>query len=148
MDWPTLIRRYVWDEEKTPYLVGSSRLTGAQARSELFAYAFLLAILAAVVAAAALLGYGRTGTLAVPGVALYAVSVLAAAILLGTTAPPAAAWYCATAPVALWLAALGGVFRPGMPVGERLLLAVASALWLAYAVRVIRIAGQLHRRPG
>jgi hypothetical protein len=78
-------------------------------------------------------------------VAVYAVTILVGAVLLGTTGPPAAAWYCATAPVALWLAALGGVVRPGMGPGERLALAVASALWLAYAVRVTRIASRLHR---
>lgn len=145
MDWPTLVRRYVWDEQKTPYLVHPRHLTATQARSELFAYAFLVAVLAAVVTVVALLGQGRVGGLASPGVALYAATILLAAIVLGTAARPAAAWYCATAPVAVWLAALAGAFRPGMSPGERLVLAVASALWLAYAVRVVRVAGRLQR---
>jgi hypothetical protein len=146
VDWPGLVRRYVWDEEKTPYLVRAERLTGAQARSELFVYAFLLAILASVVSVVAVLGQDRAGTLATPVVALYAATILVGAIVLGTAGSPAAAWYCATAPVAAWLAALTGAFRPGMEMGERLVLAVASALWMAYAVRVVRIARRLHRR--
>jgi len=147
VDWPSLVRRYVWDEEKTPYLVRSERLTPAQARSELFVYAFLLAILASVVTVVATLGQGRTGALASPASALYAVTILLGAIVLGTTATPAAAWYCATAPAATWLAAVFGAFRPGMEVGERLVVAVTGALWMAYAVRVVRIARRLHQ-PG
>lgn len=145
MDWPTLVRRYVWDEEKTPYLVPAPRLTTAQARSELFVYAFLIAILASVVSVVTVLGRGEGGSPASLMVAVYAATVLLAAIVLGAAARPAAAWYCATAPMALWLAALAGVFRPGMSAGERLALAIASALWLAYAVRVVRVAGRLQR---
>lgn len=146
MDWPTLVRRYVWDAERTPYLVRSHRLTSAQARSELFIYAFLLALAAAVVAAAAAVGRGPGGAPASPAAALYAVTILGAAIALGAAGHPSAAWYCATAPLATALAALTGTVRPGMETGERLALAVASALWTVYAIRVVRIARRLHER--
>ena len=145
MDWPGLVRRYVWDEERTPYLVRPERLTGAQARNELFVYGFLLATLAAVMTAAALLGHGRGGWLAGPVVPLYGAILLLAAIGIGVTGHPAAAWFCATAPALSWLAALTGDLRPGMTGGERLAVALASVLWLAYAVRVIRIARRLRR---
>jgi hypothetical protein len=146
VNWPSLVRRYVWDEERTPYLVRVDRLTGGQARNELFVYAFLLATLAAVVAAVAVLGDGRTGLLTAPGVSLYAVMLLLAAIALGAAGYPAAAWFCLTAPAALWLTASTGLLRPGMEGGERLVIAIASALWLGYATRVVRIARRLHPR--
>lgn len=134
----------MWDEERTPFLVRPERLTGPQARNELFAYAFLLAILAAVVAAVAVLGGGRAGVLAAPGVSLYAVGLLVAAIALGAAGYPVAAWYCLTAPAAMWGAAVTGLLRPGMEGTERLVIAIASVLWLGYAVRVVRIARRLH----
>ena len=146
MDWPSLVRKYVWDEERTPYLVRSDRLTPAQARSELFVYAFLLAVLASLVAAMTAAGQGRGGTLGSPGVALYAVTILLAAVVLGTTGRPLAAGYCATAPVAVGVAALAGVLRPGMLGGEAVVLAALSLLWLGYAARVTRIALGLRGR--
>lgn len=146
MDWPGLVRKYVWDEEKTPYLVRSDRLTPAQARSELFVYALLLGILAALMAVAAAGGDARLGPLASLGVALYALSILVAAIVLGVSGHPAAAAYCATAPLALGLGALAGLLRPGMAGAERMLLAGLSVVWLGYAARVVRIARRLHRR--
>lgn len=144
MDWPTLVKRYVWDEERTPYLVRSERLTRAQARSELFVYAFFLAVLASVVTVLAALGQGRAEPLASPLVALYAVTIVLAAIGLGVTGHPAAASYCATAPLAVGLGALAGVLRPGMAGGEMIMLAGACALWLGYAARVVRVARRLY----
>ena len=146
MDWPGLVRKYVWDEEKTPHLVRADRLTPAQARSELFVYAFLLAILAAAVTLIAVLGRGRGGALGSPAVALYAVTVLVAAVSLWLRGQPAAALYCATAPLATGAAALAGVLRPDMAGSERLVVAAASGLWLGYAARIIRVARRLHGR--
>lgn len=143
MDWPSLVRKYVWNEEKTPYLVRSDHLTPGQVRSELFVYAFLLAILASVVALVGAAGDSRVGPLASPAVALYALTILAGAIVLGVSGHPAAAAYCATAPVAMGLGALLGVLRPGMAGGEMVFLAALSVLWLGYAARVVRITHRL-----
>ena len=144
MDWPGLVRKYVWDDEKTPYLVRSDRLRPGQARSELFVYAFLLAILAAVIVVVAAAGDGRVSPLASPEVALYALTILAAAIVLGVSGHPVAAAYCATAPVAVGLGALAGVLRPDMGGAETLVLAALSVLWLGYAARIVRVARRLH----
>lgn len=146
MDWPGLVRKYVWDEERTPYFVRSDRLTPGQARSELFAYAFLLGILASVVVVLAVAGAERVGALASSEVALYAVTILLGVMVLGATGHPAAAQYCATAPLALGLGALTGALRPSMAGGEMAALALVSLLWLGYAARVVRIARRLHRR--
>lgn len=137
MGWPDFVRRYVWDPERTPYLVRPERLTARQARSELFAYAFLLAVVAAVAVVLAL--GGRAGPLGEP-LALYAASVAAAAVALGATGRPGAAAWCATAPLVVAAAALVGVLRPEMGAGERVVLGAAGLLWLGYAARVVRIA--------
>jgi FtsH-binding integral membrane protein len=144
VDWPGLVRKYVWDEQRTPYLVRADRLTPGQARSELFVYAFLLAVLAAVVALVA--AAGRAGAPGSPLATLYALTLLAGAVALGVTGHPAAAAYCATAPVAMGLGALAGVLRPDMAGGERVILMALSGCWLGYAARVVRIALRLSGR--
>ncbi|MGH7278713.1 MAG: hypothetical protein ACREJG_08490 [Candidatus Rokuibacteriota bacterium] len=146
MDWPSLVKKYVWDEQRTPYFVAVDRLTPAQARSELFVYAFCLAILSAVVAAVAVIADDRRGAIASPVVALYALILLAGAIVLAVSGHPVAAGYCATAPVVVGLAAALGVLRPDMAGGERVLLTALSVAWLGYAARVVRIARRLHDR--
>ena len=146
MDWPGLVKRYVWDDDRTPYFARAGRLTPTQARSELFIYAFLLAVLSSLVTVIAAVGEGRAGVLGSPAIAVYAATVLVAAILLGVTGHPLAAGYCATAPVAVGLAALAGVLRPGMMAGEQVVLTGLSLLWLGYAARVVRIARRLHGR--
>jgi hypothetical protein len=139
VDWPSLVRKYVWDAEKTPYLVPSDRLTPRQIRNELFVYAFLLAMLAAVVLVVAAADGHRPGLLASPAVAAYALTLLAAAIGLGATGHPVAAGYCATAPLAMSLGAVLGLLRPAMTGAEIVGLAALGALWLAYAARVVRM---------
>ncbi len=142
LDWPGLVRKYVWDADRTPYFVGADRLTASQARSELFTYAFLLICLALGVMLIAGFGLGssRPGALGSPAAALYALTVAGAAAALSLRAHPLAALYCATAPLTLLLGILVDGIRPGMGVGEQRVLALFSALWLLYAVRVVRIA--------
>lgn len=146
MDWPGLVRRYVWHEERTPYFVRPERLTPGQARSELFVYGLFLATLASVVAVVSLLDRAGASALAPPGAALYAVTLVLAAIVLGTSGQPLAAWFCATAPLLLELGILSGTLRPGVSVNERITLLTLGALWLAYALRVVRVAARLQAR--
>jgi hypothetical protein len=146
LDWPGLVRRYVWHEERTPYLIRPERLTPGQARSELFVYGVLLAAGASVVAVVSALDRTGAGALALPGLALYAVTLALGAIVLGANGHPLAAWFCATAPLVLELGILAGALRPGMSTNERITLLTLGALWLAYALRVVRIARRLHPR--
>jgi hypothetical protein len=145
LDWVGLVRRYVWHEERTPYLLRPDRLTRAQARSELFVYAFLLATLSSVVAVAAVSGRLWDRPLG-PAIAIYSGTLAAGAVALGVTWHPLAARYCLTAPLMLALAALAGVARPGMGPGERLVVGALAGLWLAYALRAVRISRSLAGR--
>jgi hypothetical protein len=138
VDWPAFVRKYVWDEQKTPYLVRASGLTPAQARHELFAYGFLLGTGAGLVVA--LWAGGTPGALGLPLVGPYAASVAVAAIALGATRHPAAAMYCATAPVVLGVGALAVDIRPGIGTGETLLLVLFAGLWFRYALRSVTAA--------
>ena len=138
LDWENLVKRYVFDDAKTPYFVAVGRLNRAQARSELFVYTLFLTVLLGVIGVAALspaLPHGRT-----PGVSLYALAAAGTAVVFGFTKHLAAAAFCATAPVAalLYFAIYG--FHAELETGDRIVMVAVVLLWLVYSWRVLRIA--------
>jgi hypothetical protein len=138
LDWENLFKRYVFDDAKTPYFVAVARLNRAQARSELFAYTLFLSVLLGVIGVVALSpALPHRGALGVP---LYAFAGVGAAVVFGFTKHLAAAAFCATAPVAalLYFAIYG--FHSDLATGDRAVMVVIVLLWLAYSMRVLRIA--------
>lgn len=138
LDWEKLVKRYVWHDERTPYLTRVARLSPRQARYEIFAYAVFMVVLFGVLALAALSPRApHAGAGIVP---LYAFSVLCAAVVLGATRHLAAALWCALAP--LGALAYFGVFgfHPGLEAADRAVLVVFVLAWLAYGARVVAIA--------
>lgn len=138
LDWENLFKRYVIDDEKTPYFTAVARLTRRQARYELFAYCLLTGVLYAMVGLASLSSGLPHG--AAIGVPLYAFSLLLAALLLGLTRHPHAAAYCATGPVAALLYFLQFGFHPNVGDGDKVLIVVLLLLWARYNFRVLAIA--------
>ena len=137
LDWESLVRRYVYNPAKTPYFTAVSRLNRGQARSELFVYTLLLAVLTGAIGVAALSpAMPHGGAIGVP---IYSFAVAVAAITLGLTRHVAAAAFCATAPVAALLYFVLYGFQPGLGTGDRLLLVVIVLLWLRYSWRVLQI---------
>jgi hypothetical protein len=131
-------RKYVWDDERTPYLVPVRRMTRRQAEYELLAYATLTAVLFAVVALAALserLPHGGA-----QAVSLFAFTQLCAALLLGTTRSAWAALYCSSAPLGalLYFGVFG--FHPVLGTADKVLLVAAMVLWVAYCGRLLAVA--------
>lgn len=136
--WEKAFKRYVIDDEKTPYFTAVARLTRRQARYELFAYCLLSGVLYAMVGLAALSsGLPHGGAVGVP---LYAFGLLLAAILLGLTRHPHAAAFCATGPVAALLYFWRFGFHPDSAGGDKVLIVVLLLLWLRYNFRVVAIA--------
>lgn len=138
LDWESLVKRYVYNDAKTPYFTAVRRLNRGQARSELFVYTLFLVVLMGVIGIAALspaLPHG--GAVGVPA---YAFAVVLAAVVLGLTKHVATAAFCATAPLAalLYFALYG--FQPDLGTADRILLVVIVLLWLLYSWRTLRIA--------
>jgi len=138
LDWEKLVRRYVWNDERTPYLTRVAKLTRTQAQYELFGYALLVGVLFAALSVAALSSELPHGDAA--GVSLYAFTVCCAAVLLGATRHPWAALWCAGAPLGLlaYFAIWG--FHPGLETGDKALLVAAVLGWLLYSPRVVAVA--------
>ncbi|HEV3009902.1 MAG TPA: hypothetical protein VGX52_12780 [Burkholderiales bacterium] len=137
-DWEKLVKRYVWNDERTPYFTRVANLSRRQAHYELFGYALFVGVLSGVLSVAALssaLPHGDS-----PAVSLYAFTVCCAAILLGATRHPWAALWSAGAP----LAALGYFvlygFHPVLGTPDKILVVAAMLLWLVYAPRVVAVA--------
>jgi hypothetical protein len=130
LDWEKLVKRYVWHDERTPYFTRVARLTRRQAHYEIFAYALFMGVLFGVISIVTLPSW----------ISLYAFSVCCAAILLGTTRHPAAALWCALAPLAaLGYFALYG-FHPGLEIADKVLLTAVVLAGLLYSPRVVAVA--------
>ena len=136
MSWEKYIKRYVWDDQRTPYLTPVARLTRIQADHELFAYTVFLAFLFVIIAVLASLGRLGGGARLV---ALYAFSVIVATAVLGWAKQPAAAWYLLVAPVmALLFLALTGI-HPRLATIDHLVVLGVLLLWLRYGWRVVEL---------
>ncbi len=102
MSWDKFVKRYVWDDTKTPYFVRVAKLTKVQAGYEIFSYSLFLAVLFAVISIASLSDQAPQGRSDV--VSIYAFCVVCGAIVLAMTKSSAAAHVCASAPLAARLA--------------------------------------------
>ena len=138
LNWEKLFKRYVWHDERTPYLTRVANLTRSQAQYELFGYSLIMAVLFAALSVASLsraLPHGDTA-----GVSIYAFTVCCAAVLLGATRHPWAAMWCAGAPLAVlaYFAVWG--FHPGHEFADKAVLVAGVIAWLLYSRRVVAVA--------
>jgi hypothetical protein len=137
MDWEKQFKKYVWDDDKTPYFTPVSRLNRRQASNEIYIYTLFIGTLFCVIALLANTGalpHGRSFA-----VALYAFSMVCAAIVLGFTKHLLAAWYCGLAPVAALVYFYVFGFHPSSGAIDHVVILVIVALWLRYSWRVIGI---------
>jgi hypothetical protein len=144
LDWEKLFKRYVWHDERTPYLTRVSNLTRVQAQYEIFGYALFMGLLSGILSLVTLspaLPHG--GATIVP---VYAFTVCCAAAILGFTRHPWAACWCALAPFAalLYFGAWG--FHPHLETGERALLVAVALAGLLYSRRLVAVARAWHGR--
>lgn len=138
INWEKLFKRYVWHDERTPYLTRVSRLTRVQAHYELFSYSLLMAVLfgaLSVLSLSSALPHGNT-----PAVSIYAFTVCCAAILLAATRHSWAAMWCAGAPVAVLAYFAYWGFHPNLEFGDKALLVAGVTAWLLYSRRVVAVA--------
>jgi hypothetical protein len=137
-NWERWIKRYIWDDERTPYLVSPESMTQRQAGYEIFAYCVFLScfsLIASLVVASS------------PPATFYTLSVLAAAVTLGFTKHASLAAYCATAPIAAaFHLALGG-FPGALGTLDYVVIVVLIVLWAVYGFRIVSIAKAYEQMP-
>ncbi len=145
MSWDKFVKRYVWDDTKTPYFVRVAKLTKVQAGYELFSYSLFLAVLFAVISVSSLSEQAPQGRSDV--VSIYAFCVVCGAIVLATTKSSTAALVCASAPLAALLYFFLEGFPPGLGKIDKWVLVVVALGLLAYSVRVVAMAKTYPNMP-
>jgi hypothetical protein len=130
-------RKYVWDDERTPYLVPVARMTRRQIEYEVRFYAVFTGVLFVLVSLAALSNSLPHGD--ARGVSLFAFTQVCAALLLGATRSAWAALYCASAPLAalVYFALFG--FHASLGATDKVLLVAAMVLWVVYCRRLLAV---------
>ena len=136
--WDRYLKRYVWDDDTTPYFVPVGRLNRRQAGYELTAYAIFLSFLFGVLAVITLSSQAPGGRSA--GMSLFSFTLVCAAVLLGVTRHYYAALYCSTAAPAslLWLYVFA--HHPKLDTIDHAVIVIFSLLWIRYGLRIIAIA--------
>ncbi len=145
MSWDKFVKKYVWDDTKTPYFVRVAKLTKVQAGYEIFSYSFFLAILFAVISVVSLSDQAPQGRSEV--VSIYAFCVVCGAIILATTKNSAAALVCASAPLAALLYFLLEGFPSGLGTIDKYVLVAVALGMLGYSVRVVTMAKAYPNMP-
>ena len=148
LNWEKLFKRYVWHDDRTPYLTRVANLTALQARYEIFGYALFMGVLAGLLSVVTLSPTLPHGSAAI--VPVYAFTVCCAAVILGFTRHPWAATWCALSPLAA-LAYFGAWgFHANLEDGDKALLVVVALAGLLYSLRVVAVARAWHGRaePG
>lgn len=147
MGWLEYTKKYVWNENTTPYFVKVERLSQFQARKELFVYTVFLGIAFTIFGVVFLSRSSQPGYAHGLPIALHAFSIVAAAVLLGMTKRPAAALYCVSAPVAMLLYLLAGILPAEASLSGRVGLILLCAAWLGYAWRAAVMVRRLPDMP-
>jgi hypothetical protein len=145
MDWGKQFRKYVWDDEKTPYFTSVSKLNRRQASNEIYIFALFVGTLFCVIALLANTGalpHGRSFA-----VALYAFTMVCATIVLAFTKHALAAWYCGLAPLAALAYFYLFGFHPNSSPADHAVILVLVGLWLRYSWRVVTIGMRFEDMP-
>ena len=137
MDWDKYLKRYVWDDDKTPYFVATSKLNRRQAENEIRAYAILIGFLFALLAVFSLSSHAPMGRSV--GASFYALTMVFGCLLLGATRHYYVAVYCALAPLAIVVFLSINGFPPKMAAVDHIVVGTVLIAWGAYSFRLASI---------
>lgn len=137
MDWESLFKKYIWNEQTTPYLTAVPDLNQRQGKSEILSYSLFLGVFFGIVA---LLALGKGHEQYATGVGFYGFTVVCAAVIFGIMKNYYAALYLSATPVAslAYLLFYGlGSERENV---DTIIVAGISLLLLRYSLRIVAIA--------
>jgi hypothetical protein len=142
VNWEKLFKRYIWDDDRTPYFVPTTRMTKKQADYEIFGYALFFCSLFSIVCLVALSGGGMLDL-----VVLYGFSAIVSTIVLGVTKHAYAAYYCGAVPFLALLYFLFYGFPANLAPIDHLVLIAFTLIWLRYSLRIVSIAKAYSEMP-
>lgn len=136
--WDGFLKRYVWDDDKTPYLVPVDRLHRRQADHEILAYCLFLGVLFSVGALVCLVESGPVGRSV--GASFYAFSVVCGAATFQITKSDAAALYLSAAPIAVLTFMYFNGLSEIRPAFDTVLVVFVVLVLVRYSFRVVALA--------
>jgi len=139
MNIQDFVKKYVWDEEKTPYFRSVKRLTKSQADNEMMIYAAFLGGIFVIMELISASTWSKSGDLLFGVIAFYSALIVAAAVVLWRRKDVRAGWITLTAPIATAANFLFDGMHGELGQADKFLLIAICLLWLRYAVRVISI---------
>lgn len=134
MDWDKYLKRYVWDDDKTPYLISSVRLNRRQAEYEIRAYAILVGFLFALLSIFTLSSHAPMGRSV--GASFYALTMVLACVVLAFTRHYLVAVYCALAPLAIVIYLSIHGFPPSTAMVDHVVIGLVLMIWGGYSFRL------------
>ncbi len=137
LDWEGLFKKYVWNDQSTPYLTAVPDLNQRQGKSEIFAYSLFLGVFFSIVALLSLSGGPEERSL---GLGIYSFSVVCAAVIFGIMKSyPAALYLSATPLTALAYLYIYGFGSERETVDTLIVTLILLAL-LRYSLRIVAVA--------
>ncbi len=146
-NWYTFIRKYVWNDDKTPYLIKVPDLNRSQAKSELFIYVWFLASLYGAWTLVAIAKLMPLGGLLATALTFYCLSMFLTALYLGLTKNLYAAQYSISAPLMAGLILVSDALLTQLSTLDKWVVATVCLLWLRYTFRVTAIIRAFDEMP-
>ena len=147
MNLQDFVKKYVWDDEKTPYFRSVSRLTRKQADNEIFVYACFLILIFFSGELVAITRWNNGGETSAILIAGYSAIVIAGALSMWLGKTLWGAWLCLSAPIAAFLNFYFDGLQTGLETIDKYFLIIFSLLWLSYSVRVLSITRNYGNMP-
>lgn len=138
LEFDKFFKRYVWDDDRTPYLISVSRLNRRQADYEVLTYTLFIGILFGIVTLASLSAGGPLGRST--GTALYGFTVVCAAVVFYLTRNVIAAWYLGGTPIVGLAFILTGGFGGERERIDTIIVIAVLVLLALYSRRIIALA--------
>ena len=139
------LKRYVWDDDKTPYFTPSHKLNRKQANYEAFAYALFISILFLAVSLASMTGAGDTER--ATGPAIFGFTMICAAVVFGFTKNYYAALWLSVAPIGALAYFFIYGFKPRWEWIDQLVVMAFVIGWIFYSIRIVAIGRRYEDMP-
>ena len=147
MNFDDFVRKYIWDDEKTPYFKRVRKLTKSQADNEIMIYAVFVGGIFLIMELISASEWSKGGELNTGIIAFFSALMFGAAIVLWRRKDVRAAWICLAAPIGTAMNFLFDGMHGELGDVDRYLLIGFCLLWLRYGVRVISICLRYDNMP-
>jgi hypothetical protein len=137
--WFQFVRKYVWNDERTPYHVSPEQMRKTQAHNEVFFYVVFEGTLVGLVTLGALIQVYTTHETEYLPVLGYGCFLLVALYFLVSRKSPWAVLYSASLPVLVFGVFFLYDFHPNNMYLDKLLLSGFLVCWLIYTTRLFKI---------